>query len=676
MARKEPNYENVIYYITNSIDKKSKQREFIAAARKAWQGTATSNYYKEKAGEIANSLIKSSDSVQADMGKALKARCNAIPDVKNLVVHNAVETNVSMVMGGIGRYDIAIDDDTSSVAGKELEMIGKALKFTNEKQKIGYRIDDVARRMLTDGVVYWHVGYNSNPETADDFVYTLLDANKVITDPTKYITGVERFIGWEQFESFKDLRKRTVKRNDGYKVKTMDQVEVYLEFIQKIVNGNEVDGDSQFLTYAKKDADIFYSGYMKSQNKTTSKGPADEEPDVYNKDMVNVTYFYDNIEKKRYTVINRRFVVEVGSLETSTTINCEYNYFDATAKKMKTKKSEKKVSYGAPIIEIPYLTSPDYSYPVSPLFFVLDEFNTLCSAESLLSHNMSVAGPITFQATSEDAEKVAQLLGISGEVVENTMVTLGVINKQHDNSPVIGQIQRSEEKIKRTLGATDQFEMQQMVGDRATSREVVAASGAASQRMNTLISRIERGMSEVAELFLKMFVVATDKDRNLTFDYNGEFGEVGKSRLAANLKINAKLQKSIDMETADKARHSMELMNLLFGHPLVNSKKLGAELIPNILSGAMSRSDAESMLSDDVKLIPITQNEPAFGEIDFNAPPVTMDPALAEQFPELIAQAQQAGLAQGGQPQQAQPTQPFTGTTPESGGLVANNAGY
>jgi hypothetical protein len=289
---------------------------------------------------------------------------------------------------------------------------------------------------------------------------------------------------------------------------------------------------------------------------------------------------------------------------------------------------------------------------------------------------MSVAGPITFQATSEDAEKVAQLLGISGEVVENTMVTLGVINKQHDNSPVIGQIQRSEEKIKRTLGATDQFEMQQMVGDRATSREVVAASGAASQRMNTLISRIERGMSEVAELFLKMFVVATDKDRNLTFDYNGQFGEIGKSRLAANLKINAKLQRSIDMETADKARHSMELMNLLFGHPLVNSKKLGAELIPNVLSGAMSRSDAESMLSDDVKIIPITQNEPAFGEIDFNAPPVTMDPALAEQFPELIAQAQQAGLAQGGQPQQAQPTQPFTGTTPESGGLVANNAGY
>ena len=185
MARKEPNYENVIYYITNSIDKKTKQREFIAAARKAWQGTATSNYYKEKAGEIANSLIKSSDVMNQEMGKALRARCNAIPDVKNLVVHNAVETNVSMVMGGIGRYDVAIDDDTSSVAGNELNMIGRALKFTNEKQKIGYRIDDVARRLLTDGVVYWHVGYSSKPETADDFVYTLLDAKKVIADPTK-----------------------------------------------------------------------------------------------------------------------------------------------------------------------------------------------------------------------------------------------------------------------------------------------------------------------------------------------------------------------------------------------------------------------------------------------------------------------------------------------------------
>ena len=74
--------------------------------------------------------------------------------------------------------------------------IGKALLFWQQQQKLDYRISDIARRISTDGVMYLHVGTNSKkPESSEDFKVTLMDANKVITDPTKWITNVERFIG-------------------------------------------------------------------------------------------------------------------------------------------------------------------------------------------------------------------------------------------------------------------------------------------------------------------------------------------------------------------------------------------------------------------------------------------------------------------------------------------------
>ena len=375
----------------------------------------------------------------------------------------------------------------------------------------------------------------------------------------------------------------------------------------------------------------------------------------------------------------------------STKVKCKYTYpkrvknEDGTITiEEKTKEMTKTIRYGAPIVEIPYLTSPDYSFPTSDTFFILDEFSTLCSAESLLAHNLSIASPITFAATSSDAEKTSKLMSVSGEIVENTNTTTTVMNKQHDNSPVIGQIQRSEEKIKRTLGAPDQFEMQQMVGDRATSREVVAASGAVSQRLNTLISRIEKGMSDLAELFIHMFLVHTDSTKNLTIE-PGQYGEVDRDKLAFKLVISAKLRKSIELERTDEARRAIELLGIASPYiQYLNPEKFFPEMLVRAMNYAISKDQAEGMLANAGVTAPKQQAPTDPFAIDFNSDSSEVDPALVAQYQQLLAQSQYAQdpnaqdpLAQDPNAQQVNPNQQqsYTGYTPEAGGLVNNDTG-
>lgn len=700
MANKK-DYTNVLNLISDAAAKKSRQREFIKHSRNAWKGTPRENFYKSKVAAVSNSLIKSSETDISNAGQRIKECLETIPDAVNMTVHNAIESIVSMVMGGIGRFDVGVDDSASTLSNRDLSDIGKALLFWQQQQKLDYRISDIARRISTDGVMYLHVGTNSKkPESSEDFKVTLMDANKVITDPTKWITNVERFIGWEQFESFEAVMLKAKAKNN--KIKTLNNMKVYLESIKALINGVDIDTlgfdpDSPLVSDAISDKDIFYTdaygfhyGTDDNARSYEQQKKADEDH-KYSKDLVLVTYFYDYTTERKYTVVNRRFVIEDLPLYESTKVKCKYTYpkrvknEDGTITiEEKTKEMTKTIRYGAPIVEIPYLTSPDYSFPTSDTFFILDEFSTLCSAESLLAHNLSIASPITFAATSSDAEKTSKLMSVSGEIVENTNTTTTVMNKQHDNSPVIGQIQRSEEKIKRTLGAPDQFELQQMVGDRATSREVVAASGAVSQRLNTLISRLEKGMSDLAELFIHMFLVHTDDKKNLTIE-PGQYGEVDRDKLAFKLVISAKLRKSIELERTDEARRAIEILGIASPYiQYLNPEKFFPEMLTRAMNYAISKDEAEAMLINGGVTLPKQETPTDPFAIDFNSDSGNVDPALAAQYQQLLAQSQYAQdpnaqdpLTQDPNAPQVDPNTPqgYTGFTPESGGLVNNDTG-
>src|SRR5690606_36290876 len=167
----------------------------------------------------------------------------------------------------------------------------------------------------------------------------------------------------------------------------------------------------------------------------------------------------------------------------------------------------KKVSLDHPFIELPYIKTDWDTYPITPLFYVLDDFDDLCAMETILDHTLSIMAPITFVAQSSDAEKISRIASISGETIEGVPATAGVFNKTHDITPIVTAIQRTEEKIKRGMKAVDPFELQAMIGDRATAKEVASASGQVAQGINPFLANIETAMAELGDKFIKMEVI-------------------------------------------------------------------------------------------------------------------------------------------------------------------------
>src|SRR5690606_37350601 len=207
-----------------------------------------------------------------------------------------------------------------------------------------------------------------------------------------------------------------------------------------------------------------------------------------------------------------------------------------------------------------------------------------------------------FVAQSSDAEKIGRIASISGEAIEGVPATAGVFNKTHDLTPLITSIQRTEEKIKRVMKAVDPFEMQAMLGDRASAKEVASASGQVAQGINPFLANIESAMAELGDKFIKMEVIY-GKD-TYQFTHNGKTAELEASDMAHNFEIRAKMMSSIKMEQAQQSRAAIELIGLLGANEAIDKVQFLGTLLPIALSSTVTKSQAESMVTPEYRPMP------------------------------------------------------------------------
>lgn len=585
MARKPKaqEFQYVLDWIEEATDARRSQNAFVERTIMAYQGTPQANFYKQSINRYATS-VSATDSAR---GKELTALAKEIPDKKNLTLHNAVETVVSMAQGGVGRYEFGPYDSELDKDDKVIDMMGSAAKQFYNAEKIDALMPQFIRSSVLGGAAYLHVKQKNGKK-----VLTMLDSSQTITDPKRMKTNVERFIGFHQRESWKSIKNRTKKLTSGYVMTSLNEMDVYLSQIllelNSTLDANPVQG--MLHDVLRKDIDLFYQPVV--QRIKDIRGAAQGDPKyMYNGDEVEITYLYDLMNDMEFQVVNRRYVIVGKSNSLKRSVKCDFVDY-----KGKTVKKTKEIKLDHPMIELPYLKTFWDTYPISPLFYILDDFDSLCAMESVLFHNLSIMAPISFIGQSSDAEKVARSSQIAGEIIEGLPQTFGVMDKAHDVSPVLAAIERYEQRIKRIIKATDPFEMQAMIGDRASAKEVTAMSGQISQGLNPFVANIEKAMAQLGEKIMKLHLIMNDGA--YSFVHNGRYAELTPEDMAGDYEVQAKLSSSIKLEQEMHSRKALELIQYLGQTDKIDDKEFFGTLLPIVLAGSVTREQANRMIAE------------------------------------------------------------------------------
>lgn len=649
MARKPQSeqYNYILGWINEATDYRRGQNKFVERTIFAYQGKPSKNVYTQ----TINTYIKEISQTDKERGKLLTEGLKDLPEKSSMVLNDAVETVVSMAQGGVGKYEFGPYDPTLEADDDLIDRLSSAAKHFYTTEKMDKVAPQWIRNAILCGESYIHLKPNKGHK-----IVTILDSSNMVTDPKRFKTNMPRFRGHSQRESMSAVKNRVMKTKGGYVLKTINEAEVYVSQIVQELNGvlEQNQLDPTFHEQLRRDIDIFYKPL--TQLIAARRDKTEGDPDyMYAGDDVEVTYLYDLMNEMYFEVINRRYIIVAKANDLKKTITSKFEDLDGKPHDVK-----KEVCLEDPYVALPYIETFWDAYPISPLFYILDDYDSLCAMESVLYHNLSIMAPLTFIGQSSDSEKMARAASVSGEIVEGMPQTFSVLDKTHDVGPVIAAIQRYEQKIKHAIKAYDPFEMQAMLGDRSTAKEVSAMSGQISQGLNPFLANIETAFAEVGEKFMKMEIIFGDNKTPYSFVHNGKYSELEGKDMAANYEITAKLASSIKLEQEANAKKALELIQYLGGSEDIDKNEFIPVMIPIVLNSLVSREQAEKMVSEKYRPMPeetisrIRSNEEARAKMD-PVDKLDLSKYSPEELDQMIAEVGQlsadpmAAMSTGGQ---------------------------
>lgn len=644
-ANKSQKYDYLIRYVNEAAEARLPLLAMCERATLAYKQCPLHNTYRENADQYVQNIGNGNPEVV----KCLKHLCNTIPDATNDTVFNAVETWVSMAMGGAQQFEYEPADEYAEKDPALVDRLASLAKYFHDDNKIDSLLPKATRKLVMQGQANFYL----EPLDGSRFKVSLIDAYKMLHDPRASKTNRARFTGFTEVKSWSEVKAEIYKKGYGYMLKTINDVDQYVDELSSAHPYRWEDEITSDLNTFKSIYAVDPVGNSKSVDKD-GKEVSPKEPGYKGED-VEVAYIWDLISNVYAVIINRRFIVQIEDDKLKKTLDVKY--YDSEGKE---KTRQDTVRIDSPIVTIPFIDADWETFPVSPLFYCLDDFDAICSIEAVMNHNLSIMAPITFMSASYDAEQFEKLSQVAGQIVEGTLQTFGVVNKSHDMSACISAIERREQRIKRMLGATDQFELQAMIGNRATAAETSAMVGAVSQRMNAPLANIETGMSELIQKMFAMTLIYGDKEE-ITFPYEGSVAVLSKEDILGRALIRAKLSSKIKLERVEQGRNALMIMQTLVGIEGINKENLVKTLVPIISQGVVTRQQAGSFIQEQqVDPMQILQAQQAVeqAQAQQEQTPITpdmvrgMSPADMEQIYNATAAAQQPDY----QDQFSQPT--------------------
>lgn len=644
-ANKSQKYDYLIRYVNEAAEARLPLLAMCERATLAYKQCPLHNTYRENADQYVQNIGNGNPEV----AKCLKHLCNTIPDATNDTVFNAVETWVSMAMGGAQQFEYEPADEYAEKDPALVDRLASLAKYFHDDNKIDSLLPKATRKLVMQGQANFYL----EPLDGSRFKVSLIDAYKMLHDPRASKTNRARFTGFTEVKAWSEVKAEIYKKGYGYMLKTINDVDQYVDELSGAHPYRWEDEITADLNTFKSIYAVDSVGNSKSVDKD-GKEVSPKEPGYKGED-VEVAYIWDLISNVYAVIINRRFIVQVEDDKLKKTLDVKY--YDSEGNE-KTRPDTVRID--SPIVTIPFIDADWETFPVSPLFYCLDDFDAICSIEAVMNHNLSIMAPITFMSASYDAEQFEKLSQVAGQIVEGTLQTFGVVNKSHDMSACISAIERREQRIKRMLGATDQFELQAMIGNRATAAETSAMVGAVSQRMNAPLANIETGMSELIQKMFAMTLIYGEKEE-ITFPYEGSVAVLSKEDILGRALIRAKLSSKIKLERVEQGRNALMIMQTLVGIEGINKENLIKTLVPIISQGVVTRQQADSFVQEQqVDPMQIIQAQQAVEDAQAAASqnPITPDmlQGMTPQDMQGISDAFGATQQPGYQDQFSQPT--------------------
>ena len=146
-ANKSQKYDYLIRYVNEAAEARLPLLAMCERATLAYKQCPLHNTYRENADQYVQNIGNGNPEVV----KCLKHLCNTIPDATNDTVFNAVETWVSMAMGGAQQFEYEPADEYAEKDPALVDRLASLAKYFHDDNKIDSLLPKATRKLVMQG---------------------------------------------------------------------------------------------------------------------------------------------------------------------------------------------------------------------------------------------------------------------------------------------------------------------------------------------------------------------------------------------------------------------------------------------------------------------------------------------------------------------------------------------
>ncbi len=553
----------------------------------AMQGEPFENLYEK---ELTSVLANIDD---AQTKEQIQKKCLPIPTVKSFALEKAVRNRANQMATGVDQYEYVVNDPYMIINDETEDLLSAKCEQDYIENKLNVLASTVSTDLTKYGLFAAVVDYN--PVTDKNTVKRIHPKN--VWFDTKYsTTGQERFRGYNMMISWAKLKKmlsedkneeinldikapdRSVfKEGDkgkyevdvtakyaNKKIRSLNGLDIYVQDMNKLAESASLQGwTSTFPEYAHDLGSCYNLGWYH----TFATDPKARTKSGYNGDDVELTIIYDLDRKIEFKIINRRFVISANSKAFCRKI--DFKIEDPITGEIRHRLDDFHLDCPLKFQREEQDNQDLQPYPTSVLFNLLPLHDRLCSWRAKREHVAKLLATLRIETNGADASSFKNLLNIMGIVLDDIQGDVNSLHFDYDWTAIDSEIGYLENEIKTVLGAYDQFDAMQMMGDRASAAESGMAIGAVAQGLAQHQNAIMQVYADIARQMIANRV-AYSSNHEFPVSNRGQYGSLTIQEMALSATINVKSKLSKSLHEKLLASNSMQIMASLMGQGRLN----------------------------------------------------------------------------------------------------------
>lgn len=546
----------------------------IHRANLAMQGKPSRNLYKEELESNLKTLTR--DELSDDD----RARCLCVPEGESFALRKAVQNRMNQMASGVDTYECVVNDPYMLLEPDTEDLLAAKCAQDYIENKLGVFASVFSRDLTLYGMTAAIVNYCP---LSDKNEVLRINPKNVWFDTMYTSTGKERFRGYSTMISFATLKRmiedekdeinpsldvpdRSIYNKNGKvdshikvgrkKITTINDLEIYIQDLNKLASSPDLQGYPMSY-FAEYDHDL-NNCYNLGWYHTLATDPEAKTNSGYNGDDVELTIIYDLDRKIEFKIINRRFVISANSNAFKREI--VFQIYNPVTDQMMYRIDDYCLDCPLKFQFEDQAARDVASYPISPVFTLLDEHDKLCAWRAKREHVTKILSILRIETGGADATSLRKVLNVMGVILDDIQGDINSINFAYDYAPIDSEIAYIENTIKMDLSAYDQFDALQAMGDRASAAESGMALGAIAQGLSTHQNAIMQIYADIARQCLGNRVVYSP-NQEFPVTNLGQNSTITIQQMALNAIINVKPKLAVEIHEKTLAANAIAIVS-------------------------------------------------------------------------------------------------------------------